>query len=202
MTWLFPLLRHRATWGVAVSLGVLAAVWGNGAVKYRQGHRDGRTAAMTESRNAAALAKAATDSAWLEVFNAATRDRDRARIAEKAAARATARRMVAEQSLADALASYHADTTPQTSQCDALASSCANAAAAFRAEVDSLTQLVALQDTSIRNRDAFIVAEPVRVGVAVRSGIERYRETVKAPSRITWGAIGAGLGAAAVWLLR
>jgi len=194
MTWLLPILRHRATWGVGIALGGLLAIAAHGWLRYRDGFADGMASERTVRQHEASIAKAAADSAWSVLYAASIRSRDAQRIAEKAAARAETRSRVAEAKLADALAGYRADTSRRTPQCDELATACANAAALWGHERDTLTALVAVQDTTIQRQGEMIAAEPQRVAASVMDALAQQRSTIKKPSRLTWASVGAVLG--------
>lgn len=195
MTWLLPLLRHRATWGVGIAVGVFAALIAFGRLKYTEGFRDGSAEAEAVAQRDATVAKAASDSAWSAMYQTAIRSRDAQRIAEKAAARAETRTRVAMARLSDALAAYRADTVVQSATCDALATACANAAALWTAERDTLTALIAVQDTVVIRQSDIIANEPQRLADALRVALARQRATFRGPSRVTWSSIGALAGA-------
>jgi hypothetical protein len=175
---------------VAVS-AVLLQKW----VSYREGFRDGVANERTIRQHEAAIAKAAADSAWAVLFAQATAARDAQRVAEQSVARARARSAAAEARLEDALAAVRVDTLEMPSSCTALADSCANAAALWGHERDTLSALIAAQDTIVMRQTAMIATEPQRLSDAMRAALARQRETFKGPSRLRWASIGAVLGA-------
>ena len=195
MTWLLPLLRHRITWGVGIALGGLVAIAAHGRLKYAEGFRDGSAQAAAAAQIDAAAARAVSDSVWSVLHAATIRSRDAQRIAEKAAARAETRTRVAMARLSDALAAYRADTVVQSATCDALASSCANAAALWTHERDTLTVLIAVQDTVVIRQSEMIANEPQRLADAMRVALAEQRRTFRGPSRVTWSTLGAIAGA-------
>ena len=193
---LLPILKHRATWGVAVALGGLIAIAAHGRLKYAEGHRDGTVQAAALSQRDAMVAKAAADSAWSAMYQTALRSRDAQRIAEKAAARARTRSAVAETRLANALAVFAGDSGAQVIPvCAELADSCASAAALWTHERDTLTALIATQDATILRHTEMRMTEPARYAAALREALARQRETFRAPSRVTWATLGAIAGA-------
>jgi hypothetical protein len=201
MTWLLPILRHRATWGVGICVGFLVAIAAHGKLKYTEGHRDGTTEAQSVAQADAMVAKAASDSAWSAMYQTAIRSRDAQRIAEKAAARARTRSAVAEARLANALLPFAADTIgPIEPACSELADACRNAAALWSHERDTLTALIAVQDRTILQQTDMIATEPARLSAALRAELARQRETFKGPSRVKWLSVGAVMGFAAAVL--
>lgn len=194
MTWLLPILKHRATWGVGVAVGVLVAIAAHGALRYRDGVADGMASERAIRQHEAAMAKAMADSTWAVLYAQALDARDAQRSAEQAAARAETRTRLATARLDDALAAVQADPTPQTPQCTALATSCAHARAAWDVERDSLHRLIATKDTLQRRAAAMALAEPIRLQSALRVALEQQRAAFRAPSRLTWASVGAVLG--------
>jgi hypothetical protein len=84
--------------------------------------------------------------------------------------------------------------------CSELAESCANAAALWTHERDTLTALIAAQDRTILQQTDMIATEPARLADAMRAALARQRETFKGPSRVRWLSIGAVLGAVVMGL--
>lgn len=199
---LLPILKHRATWGVGICLGVFVAIAAHGRLKYAEGHRDG-TAKATQAAQADALtAKAISDRQWAAMMKTAMAARDAQRDAERAAVRAELRTRAETQRLQAALSAYRADTVSHTPACGELADSCANAAALWGHERDTLTALIAAQDTAILRQGQFMNSEPQRMADALRVALAQQRQTFRAPSRVTWGTVGAILGAVVVWVAR
>jgi hypothetical protein len=201
MVALLPILKHRATWGVGIALGVFVALAAHGRLKYTEGHRDGTASARAEAQRDAAAARAAFDSAWAVLYAQAAAARDAQRTAEAAAARARTRSAVAEARLANSLAVFATDTVAQIiPACSELASSCANAAALWTHERDTLSALIAAQDRTILSQTDMIATEPARLADAMRAALARQRETFKGPSRVRWLSVGAVMGFAAAVL--
>jgi hypothetical protein len=194
MTWLLPILRHRVTWGVGIALGVLVAIGVHGRLQYASGHRDGTVAAQALAQRDAMRAKAVADSAWSVLYASAIRARDAQRVAEKAAARSRARSAAAEARLEDALEAVRVDTLEMPSSCTALASSCANAAALWSEERDTLTALVTAQDRALMTQGDLIATEPARLAAALRDALAEQRRSFRGPSRVRWAAVGAAAG--------
>jgi hypothetical protein len=192
---ILPILKHRATWGVGIALGVLVAIAAHGRLRYAAGYDAGFVARAVDAHADALTARAIADSTWAVLYAQALDARDAQRSAEQAAARAETRTRRATARLDDALAAVQADPTPQTPQCTALATSCAQARAAWDAERDSLHRVIATTDTLQRRAAAMAMAEPIRLQSALRVALEQQRQTFRAPSRVTWGTVGALVGA-------
>lgn len=196
---LVPILKHRATWGVGIAVGFLVALAAHGRVKYAEGHRDGYAKSIMHAQADALTAKAVSDSAWAVLYAQAAAARDAERAALARAARAEARTREATARLANSLAVFATDTVAQINPtCSELADACANAAALWGHERDTLTALVAAQDTTILRQGAFMNSEPQRMQDALRVALAQQRQTFRAPSRLGWFARGALAGAVAV----
>ena len=193
MTWLLPLLRHRVTWGVGICVGFLVAIVAFGHLRYREGYRTGVVVERTESQRQAAIAKAYTDSAWAVMYAQAVASRDSLRKAEAMAARARARSAVAVSRLADALAAVHAGTVPPSPACGELATACANAAAAWTAERDTLANLLTTHGAALAHAEAMARQEPERTRAAIKFALAQDRATYTKPSRLRWFVAGASL---------
>jgi hypothetical protein len=194
MTWLLPLLKHRATWGVAIALGVLVAITAHGRLKYREGYGAGFVARAVDAHADALTAKAISDSAWAVLYAQAASARDAERAALAKVARAEARTRAATARLDDALAAYRVDTVSHTPACSEMADACAVAAALWAQERDTLAQLIAAQDTVVLRQSELLAEEPSRLQSAVRVALEQQRRTFRGPSRVTWASVGALLG--------
>jgi hypothetical protein len=200
---LLPLLKHRATWGVGIAMGVLVALAAHGRLRYAEGHRDGFAKATQAAQADALTAKAVSDSAWAVLYAQAAQARDAERAALAKVARAEARSREAGARVANALVLFAADTVAQMNPtCSELADACRNAAALWGQERDTLTALVATQDTTILRQGQFMNSEPQRMQDALRVALAQQRQTFRAPSRVTWGTLGAVLGAVVVWVAR
>jgi hypothetical protein len=190
------LLSHRITWGVGICLGVCVALAAHGRLKYAEGHRAGVAKATQAAQSDALTAKAVSDSAWAVLYAQAAAARDAERAALAKVARAEARTRAAMGRLTNALTVFAIDTVAQMNPtCAELASSCANAAALWGHERDTLSALIAAQDTTILRQGATMADEPQRMADALRVALAQQRQTFRAPSRVTWGTIGAVLGA-------
>ncbi len=179
-------------------LAILSSAYGLGKLRYAEGHRDGSAEAARAAAIDAATARAAFDSSWAVLYAQAAAARDAQRTAEAAAARARTRSAVAEAKLTDALTAYHADTVVQSATCDALATACANAAALWTHERDTLTALIAAQDSVVFRQAQIMENEPARLADAMRAALARQRETFRGPSRVRWLSVGAAMGAAVI----
>ncbi len=188
------ILRSRVTWGVVLAVTLFGAVRLYGSAKYRHGYRVGFTERAVDARRDAEAAQAIADSAWRVLFTQAQADAQRARDAERAAARARARTAAAESRLANALTVFAADTTtPITPACSELATACALARDAWAAERDTLTALVAVQDTALMTLRSTIADEHTRTRAAVQVALVQQRATFRRPSRLWWFLTGAVL---------
>lgn len=203
MTWLLPFLRHRITWGVGIAAGVLIAIAAHGKNKYTEGHRDGVAKATQAAQSDALTAKAVSDSAWAVLYAQAAQARDAERAALAKVARAEARTRAATARLDDALTVFATDTVAQmVPACSELADACRNAAALWGHERDTLTALIAAQDSVVIRQGQIMDKEPQRMADALRVALAQQRSTFRAPSRVTWGTLGAVLGAVVVWVAR
>jgi hypothetical protein len=189
---LLPILKHRATWGVGIAMGVLIAVAWHGKNRYAEGVRDERGRSQAD----ALTAKAVSDSAWAVLYAQAAQARDAERAALAKVARAEARTRAAMGRLTNALTVFAIDTVAQMNPtCAELASSCANAASLWGHERDTLTALIAAQDTTILRQGEMLTQEPQRMQDALRVALAQQRQTFRAPSRATWAVFGAIAGA-------
>jgi hypothetical protein len=182
---LLPILRHRATWGIAVALGVLVACAWHGHNKYEQGVRDTRADALRDAVAARAVADSVADS----LRTALTAARGRIDTVRVAVTRTEVRTRVAVTRLDDAIAT--ADTT-----CEALAQAAADAATAWRDERDTLTALVTAQDRALMIAGDLQATEPARLADALRVALAEQRRTFRPPSRLRWLSVGAIIGTA------
>jgi hypothetical protein len=198
VTWLLPILRHRITWGVGIALGVFVALAAHGRLKYTEGHRAGTAAAQAVAARDALTARAVADSAWRELHAAGMAVRDSLRVAEAAAARARARSAAADARLADALARV-AVLPDAPAECNALATACRHAAAAWSAERDSLSAVTETQGRALTLAEAQARAEPTRTAAAVAVAVQQTRATIRRPSRLRWLVGGIAAGALTTW---
>ena len=187
------LLKSQIFRAVVVALALITSVLGFGRWRYAVGYRTGVVVERTESQRQAAIAKAYSDSAWAEMYAQAVASRDSLRKAEAMAARARARSAVAESKLADALAAVAADTAPPSPACGELATACANAAAAWTAERDTLTNLLTTHGAALAHAEALARQEPERTRAAIRLALAQDRATQRRPSRLRWFVAGASL---------
>jgi hypothetical protein len=190
------IMENNVVRGVLLCLGVVVAIAAHGRVKYADGYRTGSADAARAAAIDAATARAAFDSSWAVLYSQAAAARDAQRTAEQAAARARTRSAVAEARLTNALKVFAENPGAQiTPVCAELADSCANAAALWTHERDTLTALIATQDATILRHTEMRMTEPARYAAALREALARQRETFRAPSRVTWATLGAMVGA-------
>jgi hypothetical protein len=193
---LLPLLKHRATWGVGIALGVFVALASHGRLKYTEGHRDGVAKATQAAQADALTAKAVSDSAWAVLYAQAAAARDAERAALARVARAEARTRAATARVANALTVFAADTVAQmVPACAELAESCANAAALWGHERDTLSALIAAQGRALLIAGDLQATEPQRMADALRVALAEQRRTFRRPSRVRWLLSGVALGA-------
>jgi hypothetical protein len=101
---------------------------------------------------------------------------------------------VASAKLADAIAAARNTPVPLTPECSEMATACEVAAALWIHERDTLTALVAVQDTTILRQGEMLATEPQRLSAAVMAALAAQRSTIRQPSRLTWASVGAVLG--------
>lgn len=203
------LLRHKATWGVGVAIGVLFAVWGNGALKYREGNAAGVAQEKAAWQSEVALARASALSSQVAADAAMSALRDSLREANRRIAQLSEARALAEGKYAQALRFYRqeralsADTTITLvrTACDELADSCELAMQAAAVERMALTDKLRLAEALSTTQDSTIRTEPVRVTSAIRDALATQRATQRQPSRTKWALVGAGVGALSTWLV-
>jgi hypothetical protein len=200
------LLENKAARGVLLSVSILIAVgaaYRLGAwTGDRSGYSRGKTEATAAAQADALTAKAVSDSAWAVLYAQAAQARDAERAALARVARAEARTRIATARLDDALSAYRVDTISHTPACSELADSCANAASLWGHERDTLTALIAAQDTTILRQSDMLTHEPQRMQDALRVALAQQRQTFRAPSRATWAFLGAIAGAIATVVAR
>jgi hypothetical protein len=202
---LMRILKHRATWGVGIACGVLLAVWGNGALKYRLGHADGVKEEAVRSAQQAAVARTIADSTWSVLYAQARAMRDSLRAAEDAERRQAERRARAEARLEDALTRYAdaraADTSrsPLQTACDVVVETCRVLRETAAVERDSLRRVITTQRTMLVRQDSLAATEPDRARTMIARGIADWRATHRSPSRVP--AFLGGIVAGAVTIL-
>lgn len=194
--------------GAALSVGVLVAVVGWGALKRRDGYFDGYREAkkLTEAAAAqdAALARQVVAAVGRHTDSLTSALRDSIRAQTALVARLSEARARAQGQYADALRAYEAlkaasgDSLPAdvVTACDAVAATCTNALAAAEREKDGLVmQLQTAEALSVAHFDAE-AREPERWKPVIADALERQRQSFKAPSRTRWFAMGAAAGRA------
>jgi hypothetical protein len=67
-----------------------------------------------------------------------------------------------------------------------MATACANAAALWSEERDTLTALVTAQDRALMTQGDLIAAEPARLSAALRDALAEQRRSFRGPSRLRW----------------
>jgi hypothetical protein len=203
-------LKTKAGLGLALSAAIFVAVGATSVVRYRAGMRDGaakeRAAWSSEvalARASATASQVAADAATSALRDTiAKRDERIAELQEKAALNAGKYREALGWYLA---AKAQRDTTvpltPEQARCDAVVSACSNALAAQMHLTDTTTKQLRAAERLVAKRDSFIAKEPERTTLSNREAMAAQRAAFKAPSRVTWGATGAALGALATWLV-
>jgi hypothetical protein len=212
MTWILPLLKHRATWGVAVCLGLFASLAVHGRLKYTEGVRDGTASERAAWSSEVALARNSAIASQVAADAATSALRDSVRLRDARIVQLTEAAAMARGNYRAALRAYeaakkyasdsgHVSDSPVTRACEEVASTCATALAAEGTVKDSLqvqlltaSRLVAVQDSVIRT-------EPARTTLTVREMLAQQRAAFRGPSRTKWGVTGAVLGAVGAWLV-
>lgn len=209
MTLAVKLLKHRATWGVMVSVGILLAVWGNGALRYSAGRRSGMAEERAAWSSEVALARTSAIASQVAADAATSALRDSIRVRDSRIAKLTEAAAMAKGNYRAALVAYERqkaalfnDSIPPliVTACDELASSCATALAAEATVKDSLTAQLNAAIRLAGVQDSVIRTEPARTTLTVREMLAQQRAAFRGPSRVTWGAAGALIGVAATWI--
>jgi hypothetical protein len=203
-------LKTKAGLGLALSAIIFIAVGATSVVRYRAGMRDGAAKEKAAWSSEVALARASADSSQVAADAAtsalrdtiAKRDERIAELQETAALNAGKyREALGWYNAAKAARPDSLPLTPEQTACDSLAASCANAIASAQAVRDSLAAQLRTTQRLVVRQDSIILTEPARTTLSNREAMAAQRAAFKAPSRVTWGATGAALGALATWLV-
>lgn len=190
MTWLWPVLRHRATWiavaGAVLTLALGAAVQG----VYRSGHAAGVAQRGAQAAADALTAAKVADSTRVALSAAVDAATAKQRAAEQAAIRATERGRASQRRVREALVAVVVDsTTPEPVA--TLVTETQDALAAWDVERAASAQHSAAQDSTIASLRGTIADEHTRTRAAVQTALVAQRAEFRGPSRITWASVGA-----------
>ena len=204
------IVRNRWVQG-GLALVIMVACWlGYGEYRYRNGKADGIAQERAAWSSEVALARASADSSQVAANAAMSALRDSISRRNEVIARLREHDAMMSGKYREALGWYNAakatrpDSLPLTAEqlaCDSLAASCANAIAASQVVRDSLSAQLRMAERLIVRKDSVIMTEPARTSLSNREVLARQRALFKAPGRVKWAALGAGLGALATWLV-